>query len=382
MAPMAPTTTAESLLKEAVAALDTCLTTLAQIDERARALGHDTEAAHRRMRQHLFDFGLASPPTGPSVQAPSRPSGGPFAVNHEAIYRDELALQQTMAGLRAIGVKVDYLTNLVRSGKAQALGSDPNGLAGAPWAAAVRAARIAAQEEERVRLAREVHDGPAQVLANAILGLEYCELVAARAPQELGHELHRLRTALREGLVEVRRFMFDLRPTTLATLGLNATLTRYAEDFHKAFGIAIGLDLPSPELILDDSTQIVLFRVMQESLQNVQKHAGATAVQVMLRGLPDNGVELRVVDDGKGFERQYLRPAIPSGAGLLGMEERASLLGGRLTIDSTPGRGTTVMLHLPRRAGQLAETEALTREAPPNDVATSIAMAAPYGGER
>jgi two-component system sensor histidine kinase DegS len=292
------------------------------------------------------------------VQAPSRPSSGPYTVDHEAIYRDELALQQTMVGLRSLGVKVDYLANLVRSGKAQALGSDPSGLAGAPWAAAVRAARIAAQEEERVRLAREVHDGPAQVLANAILGLEYCELVATRAPGELEPELHRLRTALREGLVEVRRFMFDLRPTTLATMGLNATLARYAEDFEKAFGIAVHVDLPPQELVVDDSIQIVLFRVMQESLQNVQKHAGATVVHVHLRSQPDGSVELCVIDDGKGFERQYLQPAIPSGAGLLGMEERASVLGGRLVIDSTPGRGTTVTLHLPGRGAGAVHDEA------------------------
>jgi signal transduction histidine kinase len=122
---------------------------------------------------------------------------------------------------------------------------------------------------------------------------------------------------------------------------------------------------------------------MQESLQNVQKHAGATVVQVTLRSLPVEEVELRIVDDGKGFERQYLRPAIPSGAGLLGMEERASLLGGRLTIDSTPGRGTTVTLHLPRRPGSPTEAEAVGRTAARVDVSTTIDVTAvPSGVER
>lgn len=348
----APAASADSLLREAVAALDTCLATLTQLDERARALSHEAELAHRLMRQHLHDFGVAHPPSGESVQFPSRPSAGPYSVDHEAIYRDELAMQQTIASLRSLQVKVDYLTNLLRSGKAQVLGSDSEGLAAAPWAAAVRAARIQAQEEERMRLAREVHDGPAQVLANAILGLEYCELVAARAPEELGPELRRLRTAMREGLVEIRRFMFDLRPTTLATMGLNATLTRYVEEYQQAFGIPVRLDLPPHELTIDDSAQIALFRVVQESLQNVQKHAQATAVQVELARLTDGRVRLCICDNGKGFDRQRLRPAGPSGAGLLGMEERATLLGGQLTVESALGRGTTITLELPAPADQ------------------------------
>jgi two-component system sensor histidine kinase DegS len=343
----APAASADSLLREAVAALDTCLASLAQLDERARALSHEAEAAHRLMQQRLHDFGVTSPPTGENVQLPLRPSAGPYVVDHEAIYRDELAMQQTIAGLRSLQVKVDYLTNLMRSGKAQVLGSDPEGLAAAPWAAAVRAARIQAQEEERMRLAREVHDGPAQVLANAILGLEYCELVAARAPEELGPELQRLRTAMREGLVEVRRFMFDLRPSMLATMGLNATLARYVEEYQQAFGIPVRLALPPQELTVDDGAQIVLFRVVQESLQNIQKHAEATAVQVELSRLPDGRVRLLIRDNGKGFDRQRLRPAGPSGAGLLGMEERATLLGGQLTIESALGRGTSVTLELP-----------------------------------
>jgi two-component system sensor histidine kinase DegS len=349
--PKAPPASADSLLREAVAALDACEATLAQLDERARALSHETEAAHRLMRQHLHDFGVANPPTG-GVQLPSRPNAGPYSVDHEAIYRDELALQQTVSALASLQVKIDYLTNLMRSGKAQALGSDPDGLADAPWAAAIRAARIEAQEGERMRLAREVHDGPAQVLANAILTLEYCELIAGRAPQELGPELRRLRTMMREGLVEVRRFMFDLRPTTLATMGLNATLARYAEEYEQAFRIPVRLDLPPHELPIDDNAQIVLFRVVQESLQNIHKHAEATAVQISLARLPDGSVRLSVCDDGKGFDRQRFRPAIPSGAGLLGMEERATLLGGELTIESTLGRGTTITLLIPARAGE------------------------------
>jgi two-component system sensor histidine kinase DegS len=196
------------------------------------------------------------------------------------------------------------------------------------------------------------------VLANAILGLEYCELVAARAPQELGSELRRMRTAMREGLSEVRRFMFDLRPSTLATMGLRATLARYAEDYEQAFGIAVSLDLPPHELPIDDSTQIVLFRVVQESLQNIHKHAEATSVRIALARLPDGGVRLSICDNGKGFDRQRHQPAVPSGAGLLGMEERATLIGGQLAIESALGRGTTVTLEAPGRAGTSPDQDA------------------------
>jgi two-component system, NarL family, sensor histidine kinase DegS len=345
-------TSADSLMREALGAFDTCLGTLAQIEERARALGQETETAHQMMQRYLHDVGLISQSTPHDVQMPARPSSGPVSVDHEAIYRDEVALQQAAVRLRTLQGKLDYLTNMLRTGRAHVLGSDPGAAEAAPWATAVRAARIEAQEDERQRLAREVHDGPAQVLANAILNLEYCEMVATRAPGELAPELQRLRQVMREGLIEVRRFMFDLRPTMLASMGLNATLARSIEDFRQAHQIAVTATLPHQELAIDDNAQIVIFRVVQESLQNIHKHAEATAVWIDLARQADGTIRLHVADNGKGFDHQRLLPTLPSGMGMIGMRERAALLGGTLAVESALGRGTSVTLLLPAHAAQ------------------------------
>ncbi len=363
-------TSADSLMREALGAIDACLGTLAQIDERARALGQETETAHQMMQRYLHDVGLISQSTPHDVQMPARATSGPVSVDHEAIYRDEVALQQSVVRLRTLQGKTDYLTNILRMGRAHVLGSDPGAAEAAPWATAVRAARIEAQEDERQRLAREVHDGPAQVLANAILNLEYCEMVATRAPSELAPELQRLRQVMREGLIEVRRFMFDLRPTMLASMGLNATLARSIEDFQQAHQIAVTTALPHQELEIDDNAQIVIFRVVQESLQNIHKHAEATTVRVELARQADGTIRLQVIDNGKGFDHQRVLPTLPSGMGMIGMKERATLLGGTLTIESSLGRGTSVTLLLPTH-----EAQPLTSDA----AGTRVAMAMEAG---
>jgi two-component system sensor histidine kinase DegS len=364
-----PATTADSLLREAINALETCLATLADVDERARALGKETDSAHRLMRRHLYDFAFTNTASSShDLHLPARLEGGLYAMDHEAIYRDELALQQTMMRLHALQNKLDYLTNLVRSGKAQVMGSDGEALASTPWAAAVRAARIEAQEEERMRLAREVHDGPAQVLANTIFGLQVCEQIAKRSPAELGAELERLRAAMREGLIEVRRFMFDLRPTMLASMGLKATLAHYVEEYQRAFAIPVTLTMPTHDLAIDDSAQIVIFRVVQESLQNIHKHAGASAIWIDLTSQADGAVALRVRDDGAGFDLTQQRPSGSSGGGLLGMEERAALLDGQLEIESTPGQGTTITLSIPPR---LSQPRPIAAPPPPTPLKTS-----------
>jgi hypothetical protein len=110
-----PATTADSLLREAINALETCLATLADVDERARALGKETDSAHRLMRRHLYDFAFTNTASSShDLHLPARLEGGLYAMDHEAIYRDELALQQTLMRLHALQNKLDYLTNLVR----------------------------------------------------------------------------------------------------------------------------------------------------------------------------------------------------------------------------------------------------------------------------
>jgi two-component system sensor histidine kinase DegS len=201
-----------------------------------------------------------------------------------------------------------------------------------------------AREDERRRLAREIHDGPAQVMANAIYAIQIAEQVARRAPDQVSEELLRTRELLKDGVAEIRRFMFDLRPTMLQDHGLSATLRRYVDDYNRFFGkkIEIQVDEPLPTMTADQ--ELTIFRIVQESLQNIHKHAGYDATaSIHLSGQTGN-IELIVHDTGRGFEPDAIVPRPGSGAGLPGMKERAKLAGAELTIESAIGAGTTVHL--------------------------------------
>jgi two-component system sensor histidine kinase DegS len=205
---------------------------------------------------------------------------------------------------------------------------------------------LEAQEEERRRLAREIHDGPAQVLANATFQLEYCNRLLERDPARLKDELVRLGGDLREGLAEVRYFIFDLRPGPLAELGLSATLQRYAENFQSRSGIEVELDLDFEPVRLSPTKEVAVFRILQEGLQNVRKHSGATHASVSLRVRPD-GLVVSVKDDGVGFDSSQRAESGGRHFGLSSMEERARLIGAELRVNSKPGQGTSVVLRVP-----------------------------------
>jgi signal transduction histidine kinase len=140
-------------------------------------------------------------------------------------------------------------------------------------------------------------------------------------------------------------------------MGLNATLARYVEEFQASHDLIVELAVPADELPIDDRAQISIFRILQEGLQNIQKHAAAARAWIELVCLPDGSVSLTVRDDGQGFDPSGQKPTARSGAGLLGMRERAALLGGTLTVASTPGRGTTITLHLPSMLNRLADSD-------------------------
>lgn len=230
----------------------------------------------------------------------------------------------------------------------------------------VRQAMIRAQESERRRLAREVHDGPAQVLANAILSLE---LIERSLRDQLSNpdvkpfiEIERTKSALREGLTEIRRFIFDLRPTMLHQRGLVATVEHYIETYRHLFPSKIELVLPSRMPRLSADQEMTAFSVIQESLQNVHRHSRAGHVEVALSTTPD-GLFVRVRDDGQGFRPAATLPTPSGGFGLAGMRERAEVVGGRLTIRSTPGNGTDITLIIPLAPGsQTTPVDSAPRE--------------------
>jgi two-component system sensor histidine kinase DegS len=204
-------------------------------------------------------------------------------------------------------------------------------------------------EAERERLYRDVHDGPAQVLANAIFEVEYLERIAERAPAEvrqtLRTELSQLKGQFRGSLDSVRAMIYDLRPPELTELGLAEAMRNYASEWELRCGIKVGSQLDLKATGLSPMDELAVYRIMQEALQNVHKHAHASGVGIAWSRANENWV-LHVTDDGRGFDLVKAARHKKS-VGLLSMRERAELIGGSLQIQSTPGKGTAVTLLLP-----------------------------------
>src|SRR5437868_6901515 len=194
-------------------------------------------------------------------------------------------------------------------------------------------------EAERERLYRDVHDGPAQVLANAIFEVEYLERIAERAPAEvrqtLRTELANLKVQFRGSLDSVRGMIYDLRPPELTELGLAEAMRNYASEWETRCGIKVASQLDLKDTGLSPMAELAVYRVMQEGLQNVHKHAHASAVGIAWSRANESWV-LHVTDDGQGFDLVKAARHKKS-VGLLSMRERAELIGGTLQIQSTPG---------------------------------------------
>jgi len=206
---------------------------------------------------------------------------------------------------------------------------------------------IEAQEQERQRLVRLLHDGPAQSLTNLILQAEICERVfdtdAKRARTELGE----LKTAVTMTFQKVRDYMFDLRPMMLDDLGLMPTLRRYVDNFNEKSGVPAVLTITGNERRFASYKEVVIFRVVQELLANVRTHAHATRVQVLL-DVEEDVAQVAVEDNGSGFNvAEVLNASQPKGIGLTTLRERIAMLGGDLRIESAIGRGTKVTLQMP-----------------------------------
>lgn len=205
---------------------------------------------------------------------------------------------------------------------------------------------IKAQEEERRRVAREIHDGPAQAMANVVFRAEVCERLIDTDIARAKAELRELREQVRLCLKETRKIIFDLRPMTLDDLGLVPTLRRVLDTLKERTGLIAELKVLGEEKRLDSHIEIGVFRVIQEALTNVEKHAKATAVWVRIDFRP-GVVSVVVEDDGRGFDG--LENVGSESFGLMGMRERVSILGGELKIASGKGKGTKVFLKVPLR---------------------------------
>ena len=211
----------------------------------------------------------------------------------------------------------------------------------------IQEATAAAREEERRRLSREIHDGPAQVLTNAVYAVQLAQKTAMHSPETLQDEFARVLQLLRGGVAEVRRFMFDLRPSTLEDEGIVKTLRRTIDDYSRFFGRAVHVDIADELPTLTPEQELTMFRVTTEALQNVHKHAGSRAEVWISLGEEPGLVCLAIRDNGQGFDPDLTLPRYYSGAGLPGMRERADLAGGNLTVSSEIGVGTNVRLTIP-----------------------------------
>ncbi|MFB5661012.1 sensor histidine kinase [Alteribacillus sp. HJP-4] len=203
---------------------------------------------------------------------------------------------------------------------------------------------IEAQEEERKRVAREIHDGPAQMLANVLLRSELVERVRQeKGVDEAMKEIKDLRVMIRSSLAEVRRIIYDLRPMALDDLGLIPTLNKYVKTFEEHTGMSIRFTNMGKDLRLPQNLEVALFRLIQEAIQNAYKHASPSLVQVKME-MKQNQVSIVIKDDGKGFARDEIRD---NSFGLMGMRERINVLKGKLYIDSAPNKGTAIYIKVP-----------------------------------
>ncbi len=207
---------------------------------------------------------------------------------------------------------------------------------------------IQAQEEERKRLSRDIHDGPAQMLANVMIRTGLIEKIfVEKGPKPALDELADLKVMVRNALYEVRRIIYDLRPMALDDLGLIPTLRKYLstiEEYEK--GVEIHFQNSGQEQRFQTNFEVSVFRLVQESVSNALKHGKSKDIWVKTEWLRDI-MNIIIKDNGQGFDQNEVKD---KSFGLIGMRERIDLLKGDMTITSTPGNGTMIYFRIPLRS--------------------------------
>ncbi len=212
---------------------------------------------------------------------------------------------------------------------------------------------IEAQETERKRLSREIHDGPAQMLANILIRSEIVDLAfrEGNVDHALG-EVKSIRENIRSSLQEVRRIIYDLRPMALDDLGLFPTIRKHVKTMADYSGIDIELILLGEERRLEANYEVAIFRLMQEALQNAINHSEAESIKVLIESRKDQ-ITVVIKDDGIGFDK-CVKEVKKNSFGLIGMRERVDILEGELVINTKKGEGTTVKIKIPYNIDQNA----------------------------
>ena len=217
--------------------------------------------------------------------------------------------------------------------------TDKGGLAGVEML-------VNAQEAERQRLSRQMHDGPAQALSNFVLQTEIAMRLLDVDPVQARNELENLKVAAMSTFQKVRNFIFELRPMMLDDLGLIPTIRRYADTFKEQAGVEVSVTVSGNERRLESYLEVLVFRAMQELLSNAVHQNQATLVKIQV-DLGDSSIRLSLDDNGKGFDTDSLEKE--SNLSLKIIKDRAEMLGGKFEIDSASGKGARITLTIPLR---------------------------------
>jgi two-component system sensor histidine kinase DegS len=207
---------------------------------------------------------------------------------------------------------------------------------------------VKAQESERQRLSRRMHDGPAQALSNFIVQTEIASRLFDLDPNKAKEEMSNMKQAAMLTFDRVRHFIFELRPMSLDDLGLFATMKRYVDAYKEQTGLEVNLNLRGQEMRFEPYLEVMVFRALQELMGNAARHNHDASNKIQLNvGLTaeDNLIKVNVSDNGKGFDPTALPENV--GVGLKVIRERVEMLGGYIEIDSTPGEGARITFQVP-----------------------------------
>jgi two-component system sensor histidine kinase DegS len=262
-------------------------------------------------------------------------------AEYEQRGRELASLQAKLKRLDVVAKQLDLLFGYLESTESP---EDEPGPMAVESPATMSLRIVQAQEGERQRMAEDIHDGPAQVLTNAIFQVEYLDRILPADQREAHAELAFLRDMLRGGLDEVRSYIADLRPPVV-DVGLAAAIAERAADLEARHGIAVDTAIEGIDERLSAPVRASVLRILQEALQNVRKHAAASRVSIGLEG-----DTLVIADNGRGFDLMRLASSAGRNFGLQFMRERAELMGGQLHIESRQGEGTRLLLRLPEQA--------------------------------
>ncbi len=306
--------------------------TLVAVEEGRQEIFGIAEAAHSELeRRHPVLETLAARETAASDGFQEKRPDLPEAERQSL---EQVAEQADML-LTRFGVALQCLQ-----------GSVPGADLADDWPGRKKAGQLAVRmlDNERHRIAREIHDGPAQALANLLLRAVFCEQQLAGGSTVVQNELLSLKETIRSSLIEIRKILFDLQPKDLDQ-GLLSGLHRLIDEYHERYGLQVEFNCSGQERCFSSQVTGALFRIVQEALNNTYKHSYSSRAQVDLE-LEEHRVAVHIFDEGKGFDLQEV--ASNNGHyGLMNMRERAELLDGTLQITTAPGQGTRVIVTIP-----------------------------------